>query len=163
MDEIWKPIPEWGGLYEISNLGQVKSLCHITPTIRKQRLDKDGYCLVTLKSFPRNKTLKVHQAVLAAFKGTCPEGYECNHLNGDRADNHLINLEYATKSENHLHAWKNFRSPETSSLSKINQETARLIRQEYQATHRLEEIAAKYGVSRNCVWLVGTNRTWKTI
>ena len=163
MNETFKPIPSWEGLYEISNLGNVISFCKGKKLQRKLRYDKDGYVLVTLSHGSREQTIKIHRCVLATFISPCPEGHEVNHINGIRHDNRVENLEYVTKSENHLHAWRTMRNPERSNFSKISAETAMKVRSEYANTHKLNTIAEKYGISKNSVWLIGTGKTWRNI
>ncbi|MBZ4580992.1 NUMOD4 motif-containing HNH endonuclease [Mycobacterium avium] len=110
---IWKPIPGYEGLYEVSDEGEVRSLERVvehgysgTKTIparvMRQKIDKGGYRRVGLRRDGKQRWLGVHRLVLAAFVGECPEGQEVCHGNGNRADNRLENLRYGTRSENML-------------------------------------------------------------
>ena len=104
MTEAWRDVVGYEGLYQVSDMGRVR----ITRTDRilKARLDKDGYLLVNLwqpSPVGRYTTVKVHRIVLLAFKGDPPEGApRADHRNGQRADNSLTNLRWATPSENGL-------------------------------------------------------------
>lgn len=103
MDEIWKNIVGYHG-YMASNLGRIKSfLTNSNGRILKERYDKDGYKMVWTK---HRAGARVHQLVLLAFE---PEGYfdgaVVNHKNGNKEDNKLSNLEWATISENTQHAY----------------------------------------------------------
>lgn len=61
-----------------------------------------GYLRVNLTPLDskRPRTFRVHRLILEAFVGPCPEGMECRHLNGDKADNRLANLSWGTRQEN---------------------------------------------------------------
>jgi hypothetical protein len=161
MNEIFKPIPTWEGMYEVSNLGNIVSLFRNKRLTRKLRLDKDGYLLVTLKCIGREQTIKAHRAVISAFVGSCPDDMEVNHINGVRNDNRLSNLEYVTKSQNHIRAWDTIRDPAKNNFSKITSEIAAKIRVEYLRTHKLKATAEMFGMSKNAVWLIGTGKTWR--
>tara|TARA_R110000868_G_scaffold19939_3_gene85016 strand:- start:45 stop:545 length:501 start_codon:yes stop_codon:yes gene_type:complete len=104
-DESWRPIPDFEGLYEVSDLGWVRN--PRTGKALRLRPDKDGYQLVSLyKGSPVKKyDLKVHRAVLSAFVRPPVGKEQGNHINGSRDDNRLANLEWVTCSQNHLHAY----------------------------------------------------------
>jgi len=92
--ERWKFVP--GSLkYEVSDQGRVRHIKRIL----SPRLFKNGYLNVQLPG----KQAYVHRLVLSAFIGTIPEGYEVNHLNGNKTDNKLKNLECVTPHQNSLH------------------------------------------------------------
>lgn len=100
MTEIWKDITGYEGLYQVSNLGRVKSFQRRVPFIMSLNLRKrDGYVTVNLKN-GRYRTHKIHQLVCLAFIGECPEGHEPDHKNGVRHDNRLRNLRYVTRGRN---------------------------------------------------------------
>jgi hypothetical protein len=111
-EECWKPVPGYEVTYAVSNLGRVKRLTesctrrrYPAGMILKPTCTKNGYSIVRLVS-DRKKTFYVHRLVMAAFVGECPPGQEVNHINGQRSDNRLSNLEYVTRSENNLHAYQ---------------------------------------------------------
>lgn len=98
-DEIWRDIPGWEGLYQVSNKGRVRSI-RVKMT---QPFDARGYKVATLHSGERRERTGVHRLVARAFIPN-PEGKEqVNHINGNRADNRVENLEWATCQENNLH------------------------------------------------------------
>lgn len=101
MKEIWKDIKGYEGLYQISNLGRVKSLCYQhgkTPKILKQAKDYDGYCLVSLSKNGKHITAKVHRLVAEAFIGH--SDLQINHKDENKSNNNLSNLEYCTPKYN---------------------------------------------------------------
>lgn len=103
MEEIWKYIKGYEGLYQVSNLGRVKSLYFKDEKILKGRPDKDGYILVYLYKNKKATNKKVHKLVAEAFVPECK--IQVNHKNGIKDDNRAENLEYVTAGENQLHAF----------------------------------------------------------
>lgn len=67
--------------------------------LKTQRIKK-GYLVLHLRRNKVRRTFAVHQLILLAFHGPCPEGMECAHANGKPDDNRLSNLRWATPSEN---------------------------------------------------------------
>lgn len=97
--EVWKPCDGFEGF--VSNLGSLKK-----PSGRlvKHRADKDGYRIGELKRDGRWVTIKVHRIVAIAFIGRPTDSRnQINHKNGDKADNRVENLEWASVSENLTH------------------------------------------------------------
>ena len=111
----WKAIPEFEGFYEVSNLGQVRSLhrMHSSPEglILKQTADRKGYLFVTLCLDGTSRTQAVHRLVLLAFQGEPKPGQETRHLNGDPKDNRLENLAWGSRKENRADTTKHGRDP----------------------------------------------------
>lgn len=101
--EIWKYIPNYGGLYEVSNLGNVKSYKkHPEGKLLSRCFDGHGYLHVLLYKNGKSKTKKVHQLVAEVFLNHNPCGYKLvvNHINFIKTDNRVKNLEIVTAREN---------------------------------------------------------------
>ena len=119
MSEIWKPVVGYEGLYEISSYGNVRSLDRIVikrngvnhPVFGKmlsERIASTGYKMATIRDLNKQpKTYSVHRLVMEAFCGKRPVGKEVNHIDGNRLNNRLDNLEYVTHTENMKHAFEN--------------------------------------------------------
>lgn len=107
LTEQWKAIEGFENLYEISNLGRIKSLWKVRGTesrILKPYRTERGYLSVCLYPGPFDKN--VHWLVLRAFIGPPPDNHEPNHKNGKRDDNRLDNLEWVTRSQNIIHSYR---------------------------------------------------------
>lgn len=117
MPEIWKPTPGFEDRYEVSNLGRVRSVAFLqryllrngkeayrqTPAkIIAQQVTNSGYALVHLHRNGERKARTVHSLVAVAFLPGSDR--TINHINGDKLDNRLVNLEWASYSDNHRHA-----------------------------------------------------------
>lgn len=122
MNEIWKPIIGYEKSYEVSNLGNVRSIdryCiqknnrsekynHIyRGKILKQYKNNAGYMQVQLSYQYKSIPKRVHRLVAETFLNN-PHNYKCvNHINGDKTDNRVENLEWCSQSYNMKEAFKN--------------------------------------------------------
>lgn len=120
-NEIWRPVVGYEGLYEVSNTGRVRSLydgrwqrCRIKEL--KPGAHEDGYLLVSLYKDSERKIHTVHSLVMAAFVGPRPEGLQINHIDEDKTNNRVENLEYCTCRENNNHGTRNQRSALSQSM-----------------------------------------------
>ena len=125
--------------------------------------NKWGYQQVMLRNQSRYMSKAVHRLVIEAFKGPCPEGLECRHLDGNCLNNHADNLQWGTREENMkdkaLHG--KTASGENAGMSKLTSVQVNAIRTIY-TTKRLthSELAALSGVSQSAITQILTNRTW---
>lgn len=110
--EIWLPIDNYVGLYEISNFGRVKSLPRkmnnkvVKEKILNESYGANGYQKVSLANYGKMKTFLVHRLVALAFLGD--KGHlQVNHKDLNPKNNHVSNLEWVTQSENNFHKWEN--------------------------------------------------------
>jgi hypothetical protein len=114
MQEIWKDIPGYEGMYQVSNLGNVKSLDKLSnhyqggkSKLKGRMLSQCncmGYKIVGLSLNGSMKSLRVHRLVAIAFIPNKLNKPQVNHINGDKFDNAASNLEWNSASENILHA-----------------------------------------------------------
>ena len=115
MDESWRPVLGYEGLYEVSDQGRVRSVGRevmrsngrkhtVAPKVRKPAKMPKGHLRVTLIRDAELQTFTVHGLVLTAFRGERPHGAVTRHLNGDPSDNRLVNLEWGTGSQNQYDA-----------------------------------------------------------
>ena len=107
MNEQWAPMVDFEGWYEISDLGRIRRVKGGPGTfvgkVLKLEANNRGYWYAQpCKECKRHKFL-IHRLVMAAFVGPCPDGIQVNHIDGDKENNRLDNLEYMTQSENMVH------------------------------------------------------------
>ena len=101
MEEIWRDIEGYEGLYQVSNLGRVKSFYR--GIIMRPLLDHSGYLSVALHKNKLEKRFKVHRLVAKAFPEICGEwfdGAQVNHKDCNTTNNNAFNLEWCTAKYN---------------------------------------------------------------
>lgn len=113
MNEIWKDIKGYEGLYQISNLGRVRSVSRYVyhnqfcpQKIISLAIKRNGYVSVGLRNNNIRKYYSVHRLVAEAFIPNPENKLEVNHKNGIKTDNRVENLEWVTHSENQCHSYK---------------------------------------------------------
>ena len=115
IQETWKDIPGYEGLYKVSNTGKVKSMNYRHSDVPRILATVDngyGYYIVILYLNSVRKSASVHRLVWTAFNGPIPEGLQINHLNENKADNRLENLSLCTPKENTNYGTRNKRAGE---------------------------------------------------
>jgi hypothetical protein len=121
MSVEWKPVVGYEGYYEVSNAGEVRSVDryvkhpHGGVMLRKSKTmktnkNKYGYVDVRLGKEGVEKAHLIHRLVAMAFLDNAEDKPQVNHKNGNKSDNRLENLEWATLSENRLHAYRELKS-----------------------------------------------------
>lgn len=114
MEELWLPIENYPG-YEISNYGKARSVDRLTigprgkqwlrlGVLLKQSIGTSGYSIIAPSKCGRNHTLMIHRLVAQAFLPNPKNKPEVNHKDGNKQNNHVDNLEWATGSENMRHS-----------------------------------------------------------
>lgn len=118
MIEHWNKVTDFEEMYEVSNMGNIRSLDRKVRgsfnlyAIKKGQkikpvLNQSGYATVILCNGPTGSKRKtIHRIVALAFIPNPENKPFINHINGNRTDNRVINLEWCTPAENAMHAWK---------------------------------------------------------
>ena len=104
MMEIWKDIKGYEGLYQVSNLGRVKSLKNREKILNP--FSDNNYLNVDLFKNRKKKRYKIHRLVAITFIPNIDNKPEVNHIDGNKENNCISNLEWTTSSENMQHAFK---------------------------------------------------------
>lgn len=118
-NEVWKDVVGYEGIYEVSNIGRVRT--HENKTtftelhgtrkwkqrILKQKVGKDNSCRVSLWKYGKEKTCLVHRLVAYAFIPLVEGKEHINHIDGVRLNNAVSNLEWCNQKENNNHAFDN--------------------------------------------------------
>lgn len=100
MKEIWKDIKGWKGLYQVSNLGNIRTLHYKKPYLRKLSKSKKGYLRVNLSKDKKYKYYSVHRLVAEAFIPNPDNLPQINHKDEIRTNNRVDNLEWCTSKYN---------------------------------------------------------------
>lgn len=179
MKEIWKDIKHYKGLYQISNLGNVKSLKRLIADKRRSYWSKErilkggvtstkkmqGYKFVVLSKNKKTRSFYVHRLVASAFISNKKNKTQVNHIDGNKLNNNVDNLEWCTPLENTAHAIKNKLTPNGENLnySKLTQKQVDFIRYQiennyYRGIQR--DLALKYCVSKSAITLIKNKTNW---
>lgn len=171
MEEVWKTIKGYEGLYKVSNLGRVKSLERtisprngkksyvIKQRILKQAPNNQGYLTVVLCKEGSCKTFKAHTIVASAFLGEKPNQKEVRHGAGGRLDNSVQNLSYGTHEDNEKDKIRDKTSNHKFSAEKIL-EIRQIYRERQLSTTQLSVL---YAVDRACIYKIVNYKSYKHI
>jgi hypothetical protein len=163
MEEIWEDIDGYIGMYQVSNLGQVRSLDRIenwmgfgrprVGRIMKNRMDRYGYATVILSKDSKAKHFTVHRLVATHFLSNPNSFPQINHKDGIKTNNSPENLEYCDASTNVQHSWDTGLSKKQIGVSHHHSTPVIAIKEtailEFEC---LRECADYIGVSITSVW-----------
>lgn len=154
MKEIWKEI-DYG--YSVSNLGRVKNKFN---NIKNLSLHHRGYIVTRY----HKSMYSVHRLVAKAFIPNQDNKPEVNHIDGNKQNNHVSNLEWCTRRENQLHAYRtSLRTNEGDSNpnSKLNWDMVNEIRKLYNTgLYKQIELGKMYNISQSVISKVVLQQNW---
>jgi len=180
-NEIWKEINGYEGMYQVSNLGRVKSLKrqvtrangvkpHYPERILRHGLNSAGYPIVCLQKDGTQKMERVHRLVAKCFINNPLNKKTVNHINGVKGDGRAVNLEWATQAENNQHAidtgLKDMSKTKKGSNhggSKLKEGDIPIIFKLKTVGIRRSEIASMFNVSPQTITDVISRRYWKHV
>ncbi|MFG3613126.1 NUMOD4 domain-containing protein [Rummeliibacillus stabekisii] len=189
MTEEWKTIKSYEGYYEVSNLGNIRSLArvvigknglryHVDMKILKPGLTKAGYNTVSLHKNSSRKTFYIHKLVAEHFIPNLHNKRVVNHLDGNKTNNQVSNLEWATYSENSRHALATGLFKPTSSnkngkvqgennyAARLTEEDVRFIRNNtinHGGNISRKEMSETFGVGITTIANILYRRSWKHV
>jgi len=172
--EVWKDVKGYEGFYQVSNMGNVKSLKRTVPHPRskvityRERImrpsDTNGYKLLRLSRNGTSTHFLVHRLVAMHFLHNTKNSPEVNHIDYDRSNNKADNLEWCTSHENKQHSADKYRGSNngTAILKEAQVVEIKSVLSNQQRPTYLE-ISSRYGVSAACIQKIASNKIWRHI
>lgn len=133
-----------------NSLNQVWRMLSLIPT-------ESGHLTVKY----RRKQLNIHRIIHRKFNGPLRDDYAVNHIDGVKTNNTPENLELITHSENMLHCFRVLGRIPKKPRSKIDLETAMLIREEYKSGSSNRQLREKYGLAKATISYIVNSKTWR--
>lgn len=172
-EELWVKVPEFP--YEVSCLGRVRRLSIASEAMRKlfprrnyeprilTPTVNNGYQYVTLSTKTKQRRVSVHALILTVFVGDRPKGMYGCHKNGNRSDNRVENLKWATPKENQEDRVKhgNGQDGEANGSCKMTAEKVRLLRAARRTGLTYDQLSEMFRTTRGNVHVICTMQTWK--
>jgi hypothetical protein len=171
--EEWRNVVGYEGWYSVSNLGRLRSDRYGRNTYPGKVLSpsktEKGYLRTILYRGKHSKKCKfIHRLIAEAFLGQRPKGQEVNHIDANKSNNRLGNLEYVTKVENQQHAialglvdYGTF-SGEKHYLAKLTESDVREIRK-LRGKVSQKKLAERYGVAQTGICKIQLGYTWRHV
>ena len=163
--EEWRPVVGYEGVYSVSNQGRVVRVKSSSGTqagrILKDSLNVYGYPTVNLSKGSKTHLYRTHRLAAAAFIGPCPDDEGVNHIDGNKRNNCVENLEYVTQAENSRHASRLglLVRGERVHCSKLTEDDVFSIRG-LLGEHKQKDIGRMFGVGQVCVHNIAAGKTW---
>lgn len=167
MSESWFPILGCEHVYWISSTGRIKSYARGKSIIMRPAVVRPGYLRVRLGSYG---SYLVHRLVAMSFIANPDNKPQVNHINGDKKDNRVCNLEWCTISENSKHAYDTGLKTvpnnlgENHSQVKLTETSVLLIRVMYQSgLYKQAELGRMFKVNKGTISNIVVRKSWKHI
>ncbi len=176
MEEEWRDVIGFENYLQVSSLGRVLSKERFSPYIRKNRsqmkycksyickpgLTKAGYVEIALCIEGVQKKFRLHRLIGKAFVPGYEQGFTINHINGNKSDNRIENLEWVTQAENTKHEWRiglcDLRGSKHP-RSKLTENAVKRIK----SGENVISLAKEFGVARNTIYKVKYGINWAHI
>lgn len=171
---VWKSVVGYEGSYEVSDRGDVRSLTRIDSIGRKVKgrtlktsIDRCGYKKVVLYKGGERKNHSLHRIIAKSFISNLENKSEVNHINGDKLDNTLKNLEWVTTTENMRHAFstglnrihENHKGEKHSRSKLTNDQVLEIYKRVHEG--EIQRVLAKeFKVSRQHISVIKLGKKW---
>lgn len=162
--EVWKKFRDT--YYEVSCEGRVrshyKSSENVPPKLLKPLKNEYGYYKVSVRMGKTQKYMLISRMVLEAFTGPIPKGLDAAHLNGNKADNRLVNLLACTREENNRHKKLHGTQSRGESMpwAKLKEEEVKQIIELLKTNITQVEIAKKFNVNPMTIFSIKHGKNW---
>lgn len=173
-DEEWKDVSGYEGFYKVSNLGNIKSIdrviqrqtseMEIQGRQMSQHIGNRGYPMINLCINGKCKRHLVHRIIATAFITNTLNKEYVNHIDGNKKNNNVNNLEWSTPTENSIHAHEhglaNVGKGEKHRSSKLTVDKVKYIRE---SSKTVRELSLMFNVSKQAIRDVKMKRSWKHV
>jgi hypothetical protein len=160
MQEVWQPVPGYEGLYEVSDQGRVKGLKGFV----KPKIGRNGYARTELWNKGERRRPSIHRLVAQTFIPNPESKPQVNHLDGNKLNNAVANLEWCTAQENALHAVALLgRHGERATAAKLGEREATAILVMLEKGVPGKWLADLFGVTNAQISHLRLNRQWRTL
>jgi hypothetical protein len=163
MIENWQPIPQFETKYEVSDLGRIRN---INTGLIKKLVVIAGYYYIGLSYKDRkSKSFRVHRLVAKAFIPNPLNLSQVNHIDCDKFNNNVSNLEWCTHEQNTIHRDLHNLSPkgEKTPFSKLTESDVIEMRRLRASGMKYDDIAVKFPVNKSVVCAICLRKSWKHV
>lgn len=172
IQEVWKPIPDFEGFYEVSNMGRIKSLERkekLNPFGRKSIIKErilapgvnTGYLRVGLVKDGARTSIYIHRAVALAFIQNTEKKNQVNHKDGNRQNNIVDNLEWVSNSDNQIHSYRVLQN--TPPATKLSKDEVIKIRELRNEGWLMKDIAQRFKIDESHVSRICSKKIWRYV
>lgn len=169
-EEIWRVVVGYDGCYEVSNVGNVRRLPHRGRPIKMLSAFKEPkrYVRVVLHLNNKGKSSRVHRLVAKAFIPNPENKPFINHIDGNKHNNLVSNLEWCTQSENVIHSYANglqgVCKGADNHLSKLIDQDIRKIRELYKTgQYSYRKIGDMFSVTASAIHCIVSKKSWRHV
>jgi hypothetical protein len=173
---MWKPVVTYEDSYEVSSDGWVRTLDRICDKRRGivkskvlNQFDNHGYRFVILSRGGKRRNFYVHRLVAESFLPNPENKPQINHINGNKSDNRLSNLEWSTIKDNHLHSYRYLNRKSSNNQGHKNpnarlslDQVKDIISRYMSGVSTAKVLAMEFGINKNYVYQMAKGKTWKT-
>lgn len=176
--EEWRPVVGWEGAYEVSSDGRVRSVVRIVKMgngagsmrtiggdIMSSCIANNGYTKISLKFGSKSKTTSIHRLVAEAFIACEKTGMQVNHIDGNKLNNHVANLEWVTPGENTRHSISILGNSVTggdNANAKLTSSQVVEIVKRHRSGESPKSLACEFGVSQTHISRIMAGCSWRS-